>query len=762
VVAVRAARILACIAAACACAPSAIAAPPYAGRALEEALRDVAGNALRLVYNSELVPPDARVAREPPAGAVEAVLAALLAPHGLRLERVGPSTYAVVRVPETPPAPAAALPPGALDAIVVTASRYDLAAEFPAAHTFLTDAQIEALPKLADEPLRAVHRLPGAASNGLSGLAHLRGGEENETQILLDGMPLYEPFHLRNFLSPVSLLDAAIVGSLDVYTGGFPAQYGERMSAVVDVRTRTPAAPREWQVGANLFHASATSAGTFGGGHGSWLAALRRSHVSTYAELANSAIGEPAYRDGFAKAQYEVGPRTQVSLTLLRAADEIAIGDDFEAANARYDNEYAWATVQHRWSEHASGTVIASYTEVGSRRRGTLDDPAGRTGRIDDAREYRAWGLKADAVVERGHVLWRVGGEARDLAATFDYAALLVYRAGQPFPASAARSESRALALSPRGTQYAAYVAARWQPAPAFTAESGLRFESQDYETVDADALFSPRVSLRWDMAAGWRLRGSLGRFRQAQGINELQVEDGVQRYFPAQRADHAVLGLEREFDDGLTLRVEAYSKRYRSLRPRYENLWNPLALLPELAPDRARIAPTSARADGMEFLATWAPEASAWRGWLGYTLARVRDRVDGVDLPRAWDQRHALSTGADATVGAWDLALAATVHQGWPTTPVRLDAASGAVAIGARNSARLGTYASVDVRAGRRIAVGAGTLRVYGEVTNVLARRNPCCRRYTVEPDANAWRLDVDERIWPRIVPSVGFAYEW
>ena len=64
------------------------------------------------------------------------------------------------------------------------------------------------MPRLADETLRAVQRLPGTATNGFSSLGSVRGGEPNETAIVLDGLRLYEPFHLKNFLSPVSLLDS--------------------------------------------------------------------------------------------------------------------------------------------------------------------------------------------------------------------------------------------------------------------------------------------------------------------------------------------------------------------------------------------------------------------------------------------------------------------------------------------------------------------------------------------------------------------------
>ena len=50
-----------------------------------------------------------------------------------------------------------------------------------------------------------------------------------------------------------------------------------------------------------------------------------------------------------------------------------------------------------------------------------------------------------------------------------------------------------------------------------------------------------------------------------------------------------------------IDLRVEAYRKRYSHLRPRFENFLNEVVILPELKPDRIRLAPAQARADGVE-----------------------------------------------------------------------------------------------------------------------------------------------------------------
>jgi hypothetical protein len=67
--------------------------------------------------------------------------------------------------------------------------------------------------------------------DGFSSLGAVRGGEPNETAIVLDGLRLYEPFHLKNFMSPVSVLDARVVRSMQVYSGGFPVIYVRKLQS---------------------------------------------------------------------------------------------------------------------------------------------------------------------------------------------------------------------------------------------------------------------------------------------------------------------------------------------------------------------------------------------------------------------------------------------------------------------------------------------------------------------------------------------------
>lgn len=743
------------------------AAATYAGQSLDGALRSLAARGgFQLVYTTDQVPLDATVQREPAAGTPLEVAAALLSPLGLELRPIDARAYAVVRraapgadtTPATPPAPT--LQPEPLDEIVVTASRYALASDAPDVHVVLTRGDVEALPRFADDPLKAVHRLPGAASNGLQGLAQIRGGAPDETLILLDGLPLYQPFHLRLLQSPASVLDERTVGSLDVYAGGFTAEFGDRMSAIIDARSVRPEPDAYYELGLSLLHSNGLASQRFADGRGQWLASFRRSNLDEIADVLESDLGEPTYIDGFARLDYAWSPATSGSLHALLAESsaEVTNSAGTEESEARYSNTYLWATLSHEWSPGFKTDALLSFTDVGAEREAAVDEPGLRLGRADDHRDYDVLGIKLDASQVSGRWMQRAGLEVRSMNAEYDYFGEVAFAPGYPFPG--AESFRREVALEPSGEHYAIYYTLRGRLTDALTAEAGLRWDEQTYGRRSDDQ-FAPRLNVAWRVDDRTRLLASWGRYQQSQGIEELPVEDGVETYSPAQHADHVILGLERDLCRSCLLRLEAYRKDYGSVTTRYENLYDPLSLAPELRWDRIGIAPTSARADGVEVLYS-VHESSPWNGWLSYAWSRVTDREAGRDVRRSWDQTQTWNAGLGWHQGPWQAVLAAQYHTGWPVTPIALDSA-GAVIVGPRNTERYADYASVDMRLSRDWSLARGTITAHAELTNAFDRDNPCCTdlEYVVEPDGSP-RLERELRHWLPLVPSVGVLWKF
>lgn len=748
-------------------AETALAAAPYRGRPLSNVLNEVGTTEMRLVYSSELIPAGLRVAVEPTATGGPALVEQLLAPHGLAAEHVGGIVYAVVRSKSpsppggVPPPPTGGLP---IEEVVVASSRYRLADDSPLDRTFLTQAELEALPRLAEDSLKAVHRLPGAASNGFSGLAYMRGGEQSETMVVFDGLAMYEPFHLRLLSSPTSVLDPRTLDSLEVYAGGFTAEYGDRISAVIDARSTRPEADRYYEAGLSVFHVSGLASGRFADGRGQWLAAARRSNLDVISEVAKAEIGKPSYADGFARLDFAFNDATRASLHTLLAIDKSSLRntEQSEFADADYRNSYVWGTLDHDWSPEFSSSLLLSYSDVTAHRKGTVDDPGLRTGFVDDDRAYHVFGASLDGRYVTQRWLHRAGVEFRSLSARYKYASGVTFEPDYPFPGDPGGTLERALAPSPAGDHTAAYATSRVRVTDRLTAELGARWDEQTYG-ADSDQQFVPRVNLAYDVTPTTRLRGSWGRFQQAQSINELQVEDGIDEFQATQRADVTVIGLEQGLPGEHTLRIEAYDKEYRVLRPRYENLVDSLSLLPELRWDRVGIEPDSARARGFEVLLS-RKSASAWNGWLNYAWSRVEDREQGVDTRRAWDQRQAFGGGLTWTSDPWVATLAAAWHTGWPTTSVRLAepvADPPEVLVGARNDSRLRDFVSIDARLSRRFQLRHGELDAWFEVINLANRGNPCCVNYEVVAGPPVELLR-DEDHWLPLVPSIGVLWRY
>jgi len=78
--------------------------------------------------------------------------------------------------------------------------------------------------------------VPGAITTGdQGGQLYIRGGSPIQNKVLLDGMVIYNPFHSIGFFS---VFDTDIIRTADIHTGGYNAEFGGRISSIMDIRTR--------------------------------------------------------------------------------------------------------------------------------------------------------------------------------------------------------------------------------------------------------------------------------------------------------------------------------------------------------------------------------------------------------------------------------------------------------------------------------------------------------------------------------------------
>lgn len=752
---------------------SASAAPGgYAGLELEQALGRLEAQGLAIVYSSDLVKPGMRIPAEPTSRDPRALLAEIVASFGLAVTAGPGDTLMLVRAPAAPLPASPARPQSrdkasGFDEIIVSASRYRLSAGPLGPTAELTAADIGLLPELGDDPLRAVARLPGVAHQDFTSKPNIRGGVDDETLVSFDGLRLYNPFHLKDFQSLFSSIDPGLVSGLTVYTAGFPVTYGDRMGSVIEVAPIVPDERLQGQLTASFFNLGGRVGGTFDSDAGHWLASARRGNLDLALNLADSNLGEPKYSDLYAHVDYRLVNGLFLAGSYLAFEDDLRVSDqdEEEVANAEYRDEYFWLRLGHARSAAAGARLQLARTRLSNNRNGSAALPGVGSGALQDQSSFTIDSLHADAWWSHGPTTLLVtGAEWRRSSGRYDYQdqaefELLFLTPGAP----SEPSRTRAISLRPEGDQYAAYVNARLQPRPGVTAEAGLRWDRETLSADGSDSL-SPRLGVLWQADARTRLRAGWGRYFQAQAIDELPVSDGESEFLPAQHAEHWVASVEQRLAEGLDLRVEVYRKDYERLRPRHENLLNPLVVLPELKPDRIRIDPDSATAEGVELSIAY-DSGGPRTAWLSYSLSSVEDRVAGEAIHRSWDQAHFISAGAAHRGARWEVSLAAAWHSGWPTTAVELATLEPfpLVDVGSRNRNRFGDYLRFDARVARKFRVASRQqLTVILEISNLSNHRSDCCAEYQIETEEGPAFLDVSAVKSLPLVPSLGVVWEF
>ena len=175
-----------------------------------------------------------------------------------------------------------------LSGVTVTPGSFSFLDAGPAIRQTMSRTEIETVP-FGEDLFRAVSRVPGLASGDYGAHFSIRGGRHDETLILLDGLELYEPFHLKDFNEgALSIIDVETIDGVELLTGGFPAHYGDKRSGVMNISSR---APREdgthLSAGASFTNDHALTEGTFASSKGSWLVSGRRGFVDLLLGIIN-------------------------------------------------------------------------------------------------------------------------------------------------------------------------------------------------------------------------------------------------------------------------------------------------------------------------------------------------------------------------------------------------------------------------------------------------------------------------------------------
>ena len=202
-----------------------------------------------------------------------------------------------------------------------------------AGQTTVRPADVDRIPSpdVSGDLVNYLTTVPGIVSIGdRGGQLFIRGGEPWQNLVLLDGMWVYQPFHILGFFSS---FPTDILQQVDIYAGGFTSQYGGRISSVIDVKSRN-GDKKGYAGSASVapFVSGFTLEGPIADDIVSFLVSYRKSVIEDGASRLVDDDLPFEFDDFFAKTHAFVNSNTQLSLSLLRTNDRGSVfeGNDLE------------------------------------------------------------------------------------------------------------------------------------------------------------------------------------------------------------------------------------------------------------------------------------------------------------------------------------------------------------------------------------------------------------------------------------------------
>jgi len=192
--------------------------------------------------------------------------------------------------------------------------------------------EITRIPGTAGDALRALPAIPGiGVANDFSGALYIRGGSDEDNLYYFDRVPVGYPYHFGGI---VSSLSSEIIDRIDVYAGGYGAEYGVDSQAVIDIYSQdsSPANLRG-KFNLNLLFSEGLLQGKVGE-KGYWYAAGRRSYIDLFIGSLSFDTGAitafPRFWDYQLKAGYDFNEKHQLFFNIFASGDRFALKLDGE------------------------------------------------------------------------------------------------------------------------------------------------------------------------------------------------------------------------------------------------------------------------------------------------------------------------------------------------------------------------------------------------------------------------------------------------
>jgi hypothetical protein len=642
----------------------------------------------------------------------------------------------------------------AVDPITVRAARERARFEEEAGATVveLTGRDLRRLPGLAEsDVLRAIEVMPGVISTSdFSAAFNVRGGSADQNLILLDGIPIYNPFHLGGIFS---VFNPDMVERAELLAGGFPARYGGRVSSVLNVRSDPGTGDTGVDAGMSVLATRATASTSLptallrplGVERAEARVGVRRS----YLDYVLAPVFDFPYHLTDLQGVTRLWTRTGILTVSGYAGEDVLDLRSTEDFPLPVRLDWGNRALGARWVGRAGRNDLEVRASTSAFSSGVVFPD------FDDTRAHsriREWRAGADLTMPRGRLELGLGVEGAHIG--YDNR---LETGGTTFQAG-----------SDDGWLAAAYVQVAAQSS-RWLAELGVRVDGWDPASASAFVEPAPRAAVKRFLGSGdAAVKLAVGRYTQAlHSLRDEEVPIGIDLWVtagaraPVVVSDQLQVGYER-FGAGWYAALEAYYRRFDGV----------IALNPASDPDDPLDAFLSGQGTsyGADLLFRRDPApGQRLDGWLTLSWLRAtRTFPDGLrpgapetSYPPIFDRRvdldlvlrYPLPRGIEGglrfnlgtglpytrpvggyTVYTYRLVDRQLVPQRWDDDD---DEFQQAVVLGRRNAERYPVYHRLDVGLRKELRRSWGTMTPFLDLLNVYDRRNVLFYfyEYTADP---------------------------
>ncbi len=585
----------------------------------------------------------------------------------------------------------------------------------------LTVRDLELLPKGVETDIfRSLQFLPGVQSTGdVSARYYVRGGASNQNLVLLNGIPIYNPFHA---LGLFSIIDPEMINAIEFYKGAFAAEYGGRLSSVLNMITKDGNKNRYSGNGTISFlTGKAAIEGPIPGG--SFMITGRKSLFDkVLSKFINYKDAPFSFHDLSAKINYATSDSkslTKFSLQGFNSHDGLK-SDDPEKADYSWDNNlYGFYWFQAWQDVPIYSEVNFSVSSFDGAINPKMSNAKERKNSIGDVT------LKADFTnVYESRDEIRVGYKLKSVTTDYSFENL----------------QGNKSALSKQALHFSLYGKYRFLRFESFGADIGTRINLLSLTKQHAP-FFEPRVNLTYAIFPWLKLKGAWGIYTQElitltnekEVISLFEPWSIVPDYLQVPEAVHYVGGIDLTLPDGISFSSEIYYKEMKRTA--------------EINPDKASdhypdLVQASGNSYGAEFLLKYSKYFIQFTA--SYSLSWSYRNVNGwVSYPR-YDSRHAINSNLTINLGSgWETSVSWFFNSGLPFTQIvgfydkyyfddLFDSYNGLYGnyqpftlLGDPNLGRLPTYHRLDLGITKSFSLSFLKIEVSANILNVYDRKN-------------------------------------